>query len=115
MGFYSHDQNTQQCSQNVQHQVNSYAQSMSQGIKLSPSPRPSSDNRLLGIEKQQHMINSLSTTSGGYVCSASSDSTKHNSSPNHQVIVSTPSHSRMDSISRLSSIPVGDDSCHKPT
>ena len=83
--------------------------------KSSPSPRPSSDTRLLGIEKQQHMINSLSTTSGGYVCSISSDNTKHNSSPQqHQVRVVTPSHSREDSLPRLSSIPIGDDSCSKP-
>ena len=61
------------------------------------------------------MINSLSTTSGGYVCSASTDCTKHNSSPQeHQITVLTPSQSRLDSLSRLSSTPSGDESCLKP-
>jgi hypothetical protein len=118
--IYSHELNTQQCIQNVQHQVNSYAQSMSQGIKSSTSPRTSLDSRILDIEKQQHqqhMIHSLSTSSGGYVCSTSSDSTKHNPLlQQHQARVLTPSETRMECLSRLTSVPIEDDSFpSKPT
>ena len=115
--FFSHDLNNQQCSQNVQqHQVNhSYAQSISQQ-SIKSSPRSSLDapnqHRLLDMEKQ-HLINSLSTTSGGYVCSTSSESTKHNNSLLHnQVRLLSPSDERIESLSRLSSVSI-DDTCPK--
>ena len=92
---------------------------MSQVIKSSTSPRTSLDSRLLDIDKQQHqqhIIHSLSTTSGGYVCSTSSDSTKHNQllQQHHPRVLNSPE-TRMDTISRLTSVPIGDDSCPTKT
>ena len=93
---------------------------MSQGIKSTTSPRTSLDSRILDMEKQQHqqhMIHSLSTSSGGYVCSTSSDSTKHNTLlQQHQPRILTPSENRMECLSRLTTVPIGDESCtSKPT
>ena len=73
---------------------------------------------MLDIEKHQqqhqHSIinNSLSTTSGGYVCSTSSDSSKHNSQilQKHQVRVLSPPSMGQGSISRPSAVADGDDS-----
>ena len=66
------------------------------------------------MEKQQ-LINSLSTTTGGYVCSTSSDPTKHNNPLLHnQVRLLSPPDERLESLSRLSSVAIaGDDSCSK--
>ena len=63
--------------------------------------------------EKQHLINSLSTTSGGYVCSTTSESTKHNNSLLHnQVRLLSPSDERIESLSRLSSVSI-DDTCPK--
>ena len=89
---------------------------MSHTIKSSLSPRPSSDNVLLGIEKQQHMMNSLSTTTGGYVCSTTSPNIKlepHHSSTQQPVQVITPSQQHRHILSRLPSTSGGGDLCIK--
>ena len=66
------------------------------------------------MEKQQ-LIHSLSTSSGGYVCSTSSDSTKHNDQLiQNQVRLLSPPDERIESLSRLSSVSIGgDESCSK--